>query len=127
GEFLAFVRPLWEIQVDYAHASDESRQWLSDVNFLAAGYGPDDDYIKVFRVSVLHQSIVETFPDAPHCSAAWAGQSDSVASLINGQSAMTIRQVSKAIVEALAAQRTSIIESVLKQLREQNVAIPEPF
>lgn len=126
-DFLAFVRPLWEIQVGYAAAPEESRRWLNDLNFLIAGYGPDDEYIKVFRVSVSQESIVETFPDAPHCSAAWAGQSDSVASLINGQSAMTIRQVSKSIVEALTAQRKSIVESMLQQLRAQGVAVPEPF
>ncbi len=126
-DFLAFVRPHWEAQVDFVGASEESRQWLSDLNFLIAGYGPDDDYIKVFRVSVSRQSVIETFPDAPHCSAAWAGQSDSVASLINGQSPMTIRQVSKSIVEALSAQRASIIESVLQQLRAQGVPVPEPF
>ena len=127
NDFLDFVRPLWEVQVDYANTPEESRPWLSDLNFLIAGYCPDDAYVKVFRVSVSQRSVVETFPDAPHCSAAWAGQSDSVAALINGQNPMTIRQVSKAIVAALTAQRASIIESLLDQLRAQGVPIPEPF
>lgn len=125
--FLSFVRPLWEEEVGFEDTPEESRQWLSDLNFLIAGYGLDDAYIKVFRVSVSQRSIIETFPDAPHCSAAWAGQSESVASLINGQSSTTIRHVSRAIVEALSAQRTSIIESVLQQLRAQGVTVPEPF
>lgn len=125
--FLEYVRPLWEAEVDFNGTAEESRKWLGDLNFLVAGYGPDDTYIKVFRASVLRESVVETFPDPPHCSAAWAGQSESVASLINGQSALTIRQVSKAIVEALSAQRASIIESVLERLRAQGVAVPEPF
>lgn len=127
AEFVKFVRPLWETEVNFAGTQEASRQWLSDLNFLVAGYGPDDAYIKVFRASVRQQTIVETFPDHPHCSAAWAGQSESVASLINGQSGLTIRQVSKAIVEALSAQRASIVESVLAQLRAQGVEVPDPF
>jgi hypothetical protein len=126
-EFVEFVRPLWETQVDFEGTEEEARQWLDDLNFLIAGYGPDDDYAKVFRVSISQQSIVETFPVAPHCSAAWAGQSNSVASLVNGQSPIVMRQVSKAIVEAQNAQRQSIVESVLQQLRAQGVEIPDPF
>ena len=126
-EFVEFVRPLWEAHVSFNETEENIREWLEDLNFLVAGYGPDDDYIKVFRVSVSNRTTVETFPDAPHCSAAWAGQSDSVASLVNGKSPLIVRQVSKAIVEALAAQRQSIVESVLRQLREQGVQVPDPF
>jgi len=126
-QFVAFVRPLWETQVDFEGTQEDIREWLDDLNFLIAGYGPDDEYIKVFRVSISRMSIVETFPDAPHCSAAWAGQSNSVASLINGHSPIVKRQVSKAIIEALTAQRKSIVESVLQQLRDHGVPVPDPF
>lgn len=126
-DFVAFVRPLWETQVNYQGTAEHLREWLDDLNFLVAGYGPDDEYTKVFRVSISRETIVETFPAAPHCSAAWAGQSNSVASLINGQSHVVVRQVSKAIIEALNAQRQSIVESILLQLRQQGVAIPDPF
>lgn len=126
-EFAAFVRPSWETQVNYANTPEDTRPWLDDLNFLVAGYGPDDEYTKVFRVSIGRGTIVETFPDPPHCSAAWAGQSNSVASLINGQTPIVKRQVSKAIVEALAAQRQSIVESVLEQLQTQGVEIPDTF
>lgn len=125
--FLAFIRPLWEVQVGFLATQEDMRTFLPDLNFLIGGYGPDDAYIKVFRVSVRAQTIEETFPEAPHCSAAWAGQSNSVASLVNGENHVVVRQVSKAIVEALAAQRTSIVESIFQQLRARGVVIPEPF
>ena len=37
NDFLDFVRPLWEVQVDYANTPEESRPGLSDLNFLLAG------------------------------------------------------------------------------------------
>lgn len=126
-DFLNYVRPLWEQQVSFDDVDEDLRPWLDDLNFLVAGYGPEDEYIKVFRVSISRRTVEEQFPTAPHCSASWAGQSNSVASLINGKSPIVQRKVSKAIIEALNAQRQSIVESVLLQLRDQGVVIPEPF
>lgn len=117
-DFMAFLRPLWEQAVDFEGTADMMRRWLPDLNFLVAGYGPGDDYTKVYRLSISDRSIEECFEDAPHCSAAWAGQSNTVASLINRIDPGLRFQVSKSIVEALAAQRQSIVESVLEQLGE---------
>lgn len=126
-EFMRFVRPLWETEVSFANTAEELRQFLPDLNFMIVGYGEEDAYTKVFRVSIAQNSCVEQFPDAPHCSAAWAGQTSTVAKLINGIDPILQFTVTKTIVETLVAQRQSIVESVIGALRDQGVTIPDPF
>ncbi|MFI8717073.1 hypothetical protein ACIGHF_04180 [Stenotrophomonas sp. NPDC077464] len=125
--FLDYVRPQWEMQVGFDAADPAAHSFLDDLQFLIAGYGPADEYIKVIRVSVANESAVEVFKHAPHCSAAWAGQASAVASLLMGFNPTTRWAIDRAVVESLSAQRESVVTSVLGHLREQGVAIPEPF
>jgi len=125
--FLEFVRPQWESEVGYNDVDPAARQTLDDLQFLIAGYGREDEYIKVMRVSVSANSITELFDAPPHCSAAWAGQADSIASLINGTNPTTRWAVNREFMSSLQAQRESVVDSVLTQLRDQGVVIPEPF
>lgn len=125
--FVDYLRPQWEQQVGYDAADAATREYLPDLQFLVSGYGADDEYIKVFRVSVSRREIKEEFSDAPHCSAAWAGQSNAISSLINGVHPSTRWAVGRTIAEALKSQRESVVRSVLEQLRAQGVEIPEPF
>ncbi|MDH7452234.1 hypothetical protein QF205_03940 [Luteimonas composti] len=126
-EFCRFVRPLWETQVDWHHTPDDQKAFLSDLEFLVAGYGPEDEYIKVYRISIAKPDAMEIFTEPPHCSAAWAGQADSISSLVNGFSTATKWAVERSVADALADQRQTIVSSVLDQLRAQGVQVPEPF
>ena len=47
--FIDFLRPYWEQQVNYHQTNEAARGFLPDLQFLVSGYGPDDEYIKVFR------------------------------------------------------------------------------
>jgi len=125
--FIDFLRPHWEQQVNYAATDEAAREYLSDLQFLISGYGSDDEYIKVYRVSISRREAQEMFPNPPHCSAAWAGQSNAIASLINGVHPSTQWAVGRMIADALQSQRESVVRSVLEQLRVQGVEIPEPF
>ena len=125
--FVDFLRPQWEQQVNYARTDEAARGYLSDLQFLVSGYGLDDEYIKVFKVSVSNHEITEMFSNAPHCNAAWAGQSNAIASLVNGVHPSTQWAVGRTIADALQSQRESVVRSVLEQLRDQGVEIPEPF
>ncbi|MEX5405087.1 hypothetical protein VPH47_12595 [Stenotrophomonas sp. WED208] len=127
SEFLEFVRPQWELAVGYDEVDPAVRQTLDDLQFLIAGYGRDDEYVKVIRVSVASNSATELFDAFPHCSAAWAGQADSIASLVNGSNPTTRWAVNRSVIASLEAHRASVVESVLAQLRDQGVEIPEPF
>lgn len=127
ADFCAFVRPLWELQVGYQNVSDEMRPYLDDLQFLVSGYGPNDDYIKVFRISISKGSQPEIFTEPPHCSAAWAGQANAIASLVNGFNPGTNWAVNRAMSDALRRQRETVIASVLDRLRTQGVEIPDPF
>lgn len=126
-DFVAFVRPLWEQQTGFVAVDEAMRPMLDDLQFLACGYGPGDEYTKVFRISVSEESMPELFFKAPHCSAAWAGQSNAISSLINGVSPDTRWILGRSVVSALDTQRQSIVAEVLEQLRQQGVEIPEPF
>lgn len=126
AEFLEFVRPLWEQQVGFEAADAESRAQLAELDFMVAGYGPSDEYIKVFRVSVSQQTVDELFPGSNHCSAAWAGQSEAVASLLCGTSSATMCNLDRWAAEALNSMRNSTVVSVLEQLKQQGAVLPEP-
>ena len=47
--FMAYARQEWERQLDYANAPEEQRPYFPDVQFIAGGYGRDDETSKVFR------------------------------------------------------------------------------
>jgi hypothetical protein len=126
-DFVSFVRPLWEQQTRFREADEAIRPMLDDLQFLVCGYGPDDEYTKVFRVSISEESMPEEFPTFPHCSAAWAGQSNAISSLVNGISHESIWTLRQALVSTLEDQRQSIVAEVVEQLKQQGVAIPEPF
>ena len=67
------------------------------------------------------------FPNPPHCSAAWAGQSNAIASLINGVHPTAKLAIERRVADGLSSQREAIVRSVLDQLRASNVDIPDPF
>lgn len=127
SDFLTYVRPLWEQQTDFAATDEAMRPMLNDLQFLISGYGPEDDYTKVFRVSVLDESMLEEFADPPHCSAAWAGQSNAISSLMLGISPGARWGVGRAVIAAFDTHRQSIVAEVIDQLRKQGVQVPEPF
>lgn len=126
-DFLDFIRPLWETEVGFDPEDPQALTLHDDLQFLVAGYGPDDEHIPVIRVSVAQNAMVELFDTFPHCSAAWAGQANSIASLLLGFSASTRWGVERAVTDSLATHRESVVGSVLTQLRDQGVTIPEPF
>lgn len=127
SSFVDFLRPLWEQQVGFAGADPSTHAYLPELAFLVAGYGPDDEYIKVFRVSVKNRTVEEEFTDPPHCSAAWAGQSNTVASLVNGVSPQAQWSVTRATLDSLRTQRERIARSILDKLTSEGVAIPPHF
>lgn len=127
SEFLSYIRPLWESQVQYDPEQPEKVRLYDDLQFLIAGYGPDDDHSPVLRVSVAQNNIQEQFPDAPHCSAAWAGQANSIASLVLGYSPSTRWAVERDFIEALGEQRETFTTSILQQLMDRGVNVPDPF
>lgn len=122
--FIKYMRPLWEQQVNYANVDEKLRTQLSDLNFMVAGYGPGDDYTKVFRVSIRDGACDEEFADPPHCSAAWAGQAASVARLINGIDPVNRWQVNRAVAETMVAQRQAITEAIVKALEARGLEVP---
>ncbi len=127
SDFLSYVRPLWEQQTGFADIDEAMRPMLNDLQFLITGYGPDDEYTKVFRVSVLHESMTEEFADPPHCNVAWAGQSSAISSLMLGTSPAARWGVGRAVIAAFDTHRQSIVAEVVDQLRKQGVEVPEPF
>jgi hypothetical protein len=109
-------------------ATDEAmRPMLNDLQFLISGYGREDEYTKVFRVSILNESMAEEFADPPHCNAAWAGQSSAISSLMLGISPSARWGVGRAVISAFDTHRQSIVKEVIDQLRQQGVHVPEPF
>jgi len=128
NDFIDYLRPLWEQEVRYDPARGESFYRSEDVQFLISGYCPDDQYIKAFEVSIAagtNGSATELFPEAPHCSAAWAGQTSSIEALINGSSFNSRWPVHQAVTAAMEAQRDSLVTSLIDQLRAQGIQIPE--
>lgn len=127
NDFISFVRPQWEKHVGYDQQDEALRSFMDDLQFLVCGYGPEDEYTKVFRVSIAKESMPEEFEEPPHCSAAWAGQSNAIASLVNGINPEARWAVGREISAGLEKQRETIVLEVLRQLRAQGVQVPEPF
>ncbi|MGH8039164.1 MAG: hypothetical protein ACREPD_15600 [Stenotrophomonas sp.] len=126
GAFLEYVRPLWEVQVGFDGVDPAAYGVLDDLQFLIAGYGKEDEYVKVIRVSVAQNAATELFEQTHH-SAAWAGQANSIASLLLGINPVTRWAINRSFADSLATHRESVVASVLTQLRNQGVAVPEPF
>lgn len=127
NDFIDYIRPLWEEQVEYNKVDEIMRNSLPALHFLIAGYGPEDGYIRIFRVHIESQTTAEQFPEFPHCGAAWAGQANAIASLVNGATPTAQWAVGRAFTDALQTQRETIAASIISKLKEEGVDIPEPF
>lgn len=127
-DFIDYLRPLWEQEVGYDAARGDDFYTTEDLMFLVSGYCPDDDYIKVYRVSIAaapRGQSTEQFPESPHCSACWEGQTSSIASLINGSNVESRMPVVRAVAKALEVQRDTLVASVIEQLKAQGIQIPD--
>lgn len=122
--FRDYIRALWELEL--VDVQEELRKH-SRLNFLVAGYCPEDEFTKVFRVDIAENTITENFPHPLQCGAAWAGQSNFAARLLMGIDSGLKLQITRAIAEALNEQRQSIVASLVDALRDAGIAIPDGF
>ncbi|KAF1717925.1 hypothetical protein CSC74_03190 [Pseudoxanthomonas yeongjuensis] len=113
NHFLAHMRGLWEadyVRQGFSHPSQAA------LRFMVAGYCRDDARFKVFRVSVEENICIDQLSEEPYTGAAWDGQSNFAARLIMGVDPGLQDQVSRGIVEALKAQRDSLLDSFTKAI-----------
>lgn len=128
NDFIDYLRPLWQQEVGYDPTKGDDFYLTEDLMFLVSGYCPDDEYIKVYEVSIAAPpsgKATEQFANAPHCSAAWAGQTSSIESLIMGSNYNARWPVHQAFSKALEVQRDTLVASVIEQLKANGVDVPE--
>lgn len=115
--FLRFVRS--EYERHYADIGLPEQYW-SPLNFLIGGYGKNDKFPSLYRVTVQSNSIDKHFSGANNdCGMAWGGQSESVECLINGYTFELKQRVNKEFEEILNFYRNQMeteLSSVFTQI-----------
>lgn len=125
ADFLAFMNAEWVAQPHLQSSSPEVPKIFGTVSFLVGGFGRDEDYGKVFSVDVAENKLSEVFPDDHHSGVTWGGQSNFVERLMRGADSRLEQLVSRNIIEALSAQRTNIVESIIGGLMSAGIEIPD--
>lgn len=119
AHFLAHVRVLWEneyVRLGYTHPSQAA------LHFLVAGYCGEDARFKIFRISVEENQSKDQLAHEPFTGAAWDGQSNFAARLLMGVDPNLQDQVNRGIVDALRAQRESLLKSFTEAIAAAGIA-----
>lgn len=125
--FLEYTRAEWERQLDYANAPEEQRPYFPDVQFIAGGYGKDDETSKVFKIYVATRTLEEQFVWQTRSGTCFGGQADFVERLLVGVDQRIINGVNYRLISDMPARGARFASSFAEQLREAGVTIPEGF
>ncbi|MEF2156370.1 hypothetical protein V3390_09060 [Luteimonas sp. FXH3W] len=119
-DFTVYVRGLWE--------KDEFRSLL---NFLIAGFGPDDTRIRTFSVAIAIPQVVEQFrfPEEARdgFGLAWDGQAGNAGRLLSGVDSNLKSEIERYIRSMLGIYRQQVAEDMLAGLADAGVEIPPSF
>lgn len=124
-DFLAFMVGEWMQQPHLQGATPSMVPFFGTVNFIVGGFGKSDAHGLVFKLDVAKNELSPGFRPGDAHGVTWGGQADFVERLLRGADSRLEQAVNRNILEALAAQRTSIVQSVLDGLRAANVSIPD--
>lgn len=125
--FLEYTRTEWERQLDYANAPEEQRPYFPDVQFIAGGYGKEDETGTVFKISVSTRTLEEQFVWQTRSGTCFGGQADFVERLLVGVDQRIISGVNRTLINDMSAHGARIASSFAEQLRAAGVTIPEGF
>ncbi len=125
--FMDHARHEWERQLNYANAPEEQRPYFPDVQFIAGGYGRDDETSKVFKISVCNSSLEEQFVWQTRSGTCFGGQADFVERLLVGVDQRIVNGVTFRLMAETAPRGARLASSFAEQLRLAGVQIPEGF
>ncbi|MEA9979322.1 MULTISPECIES: hypothetical protein [unclassified Pseudomonas] len=125
--FLGHARTEWERQLDYANAPEEQRPYFPDVQFIAGGYGKDDETSKVFKISVCNLRSEEQFVWQTRSGTCFGGQADFVERLLVGVDQRIVNGVMFKLMTEAAPRDARLASIFAEQLRAAGVEIPEGF
>jgi hypothetical protein len=106
--FLAYIRNLWELDVDFAAADPSMHMFLPPLQFIVAGHCPEDH-----------------IGDGDHCGACWAGQSDFVERLLLGVDHGVKHSVQEQFGRSMREATTQVLTEMIERLSGAGVSIPE--
>lgn len=121
--FYEHFKAEWDKQ--FAHVPEDQRAFLPTLQFIVAGYGPDDEHLKVFRIDVRDQSVDEQFTNGNHAGMCWGGMANYVERLTKGVDYSLVYTATRQVASAMADQRESVLKDVSDALAAAGIALPE--
>ncbi|MBK8070096.1 MAG: hypothetical protein IPK27_21535 [Rhodanobacteraceae bacterium] len=124
-DFLNFMRIEWEKDCGFETVPLDQQAYLHTVQFLLGGYDLETEHPRIFRIDIKENSFFEQFPDGDHTGVCWLGAANYAERVIRGFDQTVKLGISREVKLALDAQRTSLIESVSRELGQAGVVLPE--
>lgn len=112
--FMEFVRQEYEKQYSDPAIPDE---WKNEVEFLVGGYGSNDNFPSLYRVSVRDRQVSLMYGPG-HFGIAWAGQADAVARLVHGYDRNLRDRVNAAVRDAMSTLRETYSSTVARIVQD---------
>lgn len=112
NEFLAFMRREY---LEHHKKSQLPQQLWEDAEFLVGGYGRDDNFPSLYRVSLKNNTATAAYVNGKF-GAAWGGQADSVQRLLFGYDEPVKAYVEKVISETIDRLHGDMSQATLRIL-----------
>lgn len=123
-DFLEFMVEEWMRQPHIQSLPATMVPMFGTVNFIVGGFGKRDAHGQVYKLDVAQKEVKSAFNAGSNYGVTWGGQANFVERLLKGSDSRLEGLVKRNILEALAAQRNSIVQSVLDGLVQAGVEIP---
>lgn len=127
NEFLAYIRSVWEIEVNFEAADPSLHMFLPPLQFIVAGHCSEDYMGRVYKLDILQNVCIDTFPEGDHCGVCWAGQSDFVERLLLGVDHGVKFSVQEQFGRSMRDATTQVLTEMVEKLSKAGMAIPEGF
>lgn len=124
-DFLDFMVKEWMNQPHIKNLPAAIVPMFGTVNFVVGGFGKRDAHGMVFKLDVAQKQVTGAFKAGLSHGITWGGQANFVERLLKGSDSRLGGLVKRNIIEALAAQRNGIVQSVLDGLAAAGVQIPD--
>lgn len=123
--FTKYIRSDWEQAVGFNTAAKERTPYFPDLQFLIGGYSPVEEDGRVYKISILGNTVEQQFLWESKSGACFAGQADYVERLLVGFDSRILSQLCLSAQNQIQTAQGRTAEAIFAQLQTAGIHVPD--